>query len=54
MINFYKVELERLKVEVQLNTEASEADLENYDEVLLATGTVTDDKPGAPSMQWIC
>lgn len=46
MINFYKVELERLKVEVQLNTEASEADLEKYDEVLLATGTVTDDKPG--------
>lgn len=46
MINFYRVELDRLGVEVRLGINASEKDVGDYDEVLLATGTVSE---GAPS-----
>ncbi|MFP7364200.1 FAD-dependent oxidoreductase [Corynebacterium callunae] len=45
MINFYRVELERLNVEVQLNTDATDLDLAAFDEVLLATGTNAGERP---------
>lgn len=45
MIGFYRVELERLGVDVRLGTEASSGDLDDHDVVLLATGTVS---TGAP------
>lgn len=40
MINFYKVELERLGVELKLGAEATAADVEVHDASLLATGIV--------------
>jgi 2,4-dienoyl-CoA reductase (NADPH2) len=41
MINFYETELERVGVDVQLNTDATDIDLTPWDTVLLATGTVS-------------
>lgn len=41
MINFYRVELERLGVDVRLGAEATQDDLDGHDSVLLATGTLT-------------
>lgn len=40
MIHFYESELERVAVDVQLNTDATDIDLAPWDTVLLATGTV--------------
>jgi 2,4-dienoyl-CoA reductase (NADPH2) len=44
MINFYETELERVGVDVQLNTDAADFDLTPWDTVLLATGTVAQDQ----------
>jgi 2,4-dienoyl-CoA reductase (NADPH2) len=43
MIRFYETELERVGVDVQLNTDATDLDLTPWDTVLLATGTVAQD-----------
>jgi len=43
MIRFYESELERVGVEVQLDTDATDLDLTPWDTVLLATGTVAQD-----------
>jgi 2,4-dienoyl-CoA reductase (NADPH2) len=40
MIRFYESELERVGIDVQLNTDATDVDLTPWDTVLLATGTV--------------
>lgn len=45
MINFYRVELQRLAIDVRLGTEATQSDLDSYDVVLLATGTVSTGLP---------
>jgi 2,4-dienoyl-CoA reductase (NADPH2) len=44
MIRFYESELERVGVSVQLNTDAGDVDLDSWDIVLLATGTVTQEQ----------
>jgi 2,4-dienoyl-CoA reductase (NADPH2) len=44
MIEFYQSELERVGVDVQLNTDATDLDLSPWDRVLLATGTVARDQ----------
>lgn len=41
MIHFYKSELERVGVDVKLDTDATDIDLTPWDTVLLATGTVS-------------
>lgn len=45
MITFYRVELERLGVNVRLGSEATQEDLASHDAVLLATGTKTTGLP---------
>jgi 2,4-dienoyl-CoA reductase (NADPH2) len=44
MIAFYESELERVGVDVHLNTDAADLDLSPWDTVLLATGTVAQDR----------
>jgi 2,4-dienoyl-CoA reductase-like NADH-dependent reductase (Old Yellow Enzyme family) len=44
-VDFYRAELQRTGVEVRLGTEITEADMNGYDKVLLATGTKS---AGAP------
>jgi 2,4-dienoyl-CoA reductase (NADPH2) len=44
MIRYYKSELERVGVSVQLNADADEIDLASWDTVLLATGTVAQEQ----------
>lgn len=39
-INYYTYELQKYKVEIQLNTEATEAVLVDYDSIVLATGVI--------------
>ena len=43
MIRFYGTELERAGVTVRLGTDAATLDLDGWDMVLLATGTVAED-----------
>ena len=43
MIRFYDTELKRAGVTVRLNTDATTFDLDGWDAVLLATGTVAED-----------
>jgi 2,4-dienoyl-CoA reductase (NADPH2) len=45
MVTYYGYELERLGVDVRLGTDATALDLSAYDNVLLATGTLSADSP---------
>jgi len=45
MTNFYKVELKRLNVDMQLNTDAIGVDSDGFDQVLLATGINAGKRP---------